>query len=94
MGYVAEVVKRCRQYPDETEWFEYKKGSAVSSVDEIGEYISALSNGASMKGEPFGYLIWGIDDDTHSLAGTDFRYTRDVNHEPFELRLFRNVSPA
>ena len=94
MGYVAEVVKRCRSYSDETEWFEYKKGSAVSTVDEIGEYISALSNGACMKGEAAGYLIWGIDDETHNLVGTNFRYTRDIEHEPFEHRLYRNVSPA
>ena len=57
MGYVADVTKRCLSYDDEMEWFEYKKGSAVSSVDDIGEYISALSNGAAMNGETYGFLI-------------------------------------
>ena len=37
MGYVADVTKRCLSYDDEMEWFEYKKGNAVSSVDDIGE---------------------------------------------------------
>ena len=94
MGYISEVIDRCLSYDDEAEWFEYKKGSAVSSIDEIGEYISALSNGAAMNGEPYGYLIWGIHNDTHEITGTDFRYTGDVDHEPFEHRLYRNVSPA
>lgn len=93
MGYVSEVVRRCLSYPDETEWFEFKKGS-VTTIDDIGEYISALSNGAAMKGEPYGYVIWGIDNYTHEIVGTDFNYTRDVRSGPFEHLLFRNVSPA
>lgn len=93
MGYVSEVVRRCLSYPDETEWFEFKKG-AVTTIDDIGEYISALSNGAAIKGEPYGYIIWGIDNSSHEIVGTDFNYTRDVKSEPFEHLLFRNVSPA
>ena len=54
MGQVTEVLKRCLAYGEETEWFEYKQGTAVSKPDEVGEYISALSNGAAMSGEPFG----------------------------------------
>lgn len=94
MGYVADVIKRCLSYDDEMEWFEYKRGNAVSGVDEIGEYISALSNGAVMNGEPYGYLIWGVHNETHQMTGTDFKYTKDVDHEPFEHRLYRNVAPA
>ena len=46
MGYVEDIVNRCRSYDDETEWFEYKQDTAVSRADDIGPYISALSNGA------------------------------------------------
>lgn len=70
MGYVANIVNRCLSFDDETEWFEYKKGTAVSSTREIGEYISALSNGAVMRGEPFGYLIWGIHNNRLNLGDT------------------------
>jgi len=41
MGQVTEVLKRCLSYGEETEWFEYKQGTAVSKPDEVGEYISA-----------------------------------------------------
>ena len=94
MGYVADVVNRCRSYKNEMEWFEFKQGTAVSQPDEIGEYISALSNAAVMNGEPAGFLIWGVNNDTHELTGTDFNYTKDINHEPFEHYLSRYVSPT
>ena len=72
MGYVENIVNRCRSYEDETEWFEYKKDTAISKADDIGPYISALSNGAVMSGEPNGYLIWGIHNKTHEIVGTKF----------------------
>ena len=62
---VAEIVKRCLSYGVEAEWFDFKDN--VFKPDEIGEYISALSNAAAMEREPFGYLIWGINNDTKEI---------------------------
>ena len=50
--------KRCLSCDDEQEWFDFK--DSWYELDEIGQYISALSNAAAMAGEPFGYLIWGV----------------------------------
>lgn len=94
MGYVADVLNRCRSYKDELEWFEYKRDTAVSSAENIGEYISCLSNAAVMNGESFGLLFWGIDNITHELVGTKFNYTKDVESEPFEHKIGRDVKPA
>ena len=50
-----------------------------------------------MRGEPFGYLIWGIHNKTHEFVGTSFVYDRDVedgNSEPFKHYLARNVKPS
>ena len=94
MGNVADIIDRCRSLGDETEWFEYKQGDAVNNADDIGEYISALSNGAAMQGEPFGYLIWGIDNDTHKYTNTRSNYQKDVDHEPFQHYLSRYVTPT
>ena len=96
MGYVADALNRCLSYGDETEWFEYKKGEAVSDPDEIGEYISALSNGAAMSREPYGYMFWGVHNETHVVTGTKFSFQRDVSDdksEPFQHYLGRNLSP-
>ena len=42
----------------------------------IGEYISALSNSAELCERPKAYLIWGVQDDTHKIVGTEFQYRK------------------
>ena len=54
----------------EAEWVEFKRNNADPKI--IGKNISALSNGGALHDRPFGYLIWGIDDDSHQVVGTDF----------------------
>lgn len=93
-GYVEDIVNRCRSYDDEMEWFEYKKDTAVSRADDIGPYISALSNGAVMHGEPYGYLIWGIHNKTHEIIGTTFNYTGDTDNGPLEQMLNVGTEPS
>lgn len=94
MGYVEDVINRCRTYDDETEWFEYKKDTAVSRADDIGPYISALSNGAVMHDEPYGYLIWGIHNRTHEIIGTTFNYAADTDDGPLEQMLNVGTEPS
>ena len=38
----------------------------------IGEYISALSNSATICNKEKAYLLWGINDKTHEIQGTSF----------------------
>jgi len=56
--------------PDESEWIEFKLN--YHSAEEIGERLSALSNGACIHNQPFGYLAFGIEDNTHKILGTSF----------------------
>lgn len=42
----------------------------------IREYISALSNSATLCGRTKGYLVWGIQDETHEIIGTEFQYRK------------------
>ena len=92
MSNVAEIVKRCLSLEDEQEWFEFKDG--WFELDGIGQYISALSNAAAMSGEPFGYLIWGINNETHEFTNTKIKYKKDIKNEPIEHYLARNISPS
>ena len=55
-----------RRLPKETEWIEFKHNN--EKPVEIGEYISAISNGAVLKGKRFGYLVWGIEDKAHRIV--------------------------
>jgi len=58
--------------PKETEWLEFKRNNHNSN--EIGEYISALSNSATYHDRSNAYLIWGVDDITHEIVGTNFDF--------------------
>lgn len=62
-------------FPKETEWIEFKFGKGSITNEQIGEYISAMSNGATIKNKPFGYLVWGIQDDSHEIKGTNFCFS-------------------
>lgn len=62
-------------HPIETQWIEFKMGAGSISNEQIGEYISAMSNGATISNQPFGYMVWGVDDDTHEVKGTNFCFT-------------------
>jgi ATP-dependent DNA helicase RecG len=66
---VALVDRLCRE-PNETEWLEFKKNRYEPQV--IGEYLSALSNSSCLAGKPRAYLLFGVEDDTHAVVGTDF----------------------
>ncbi|MFC3417173.1 ATP-binding protein [Algoriphagus hitonicola] len=57
--------------PNESEWVEFKLN--FHSAEEIGERLSALSNGACIHNQPFGYLIFGVEDKTHIIKGTTFK---------------------
>ncbi len=88
LGLLAEL----RKLPRETEWVEFKHNN--DDADEIGEYLSALSNSAALSGKVQAYLVWGIDDSTHEVIGTHFDPTAaKVGNEELESWLLRLLSP-
>lgn len=86
-----EIIKELLEYDSEREWFEFKEN--WFKADELGEYISALSNSAAIAGKKYAYFIWGIHDQTHEIVGTNFNCNQDVNHEPLKHYLARKLSP-
>jgi ATP-dependent DNA helicase RecG len=78
--------------PAETEWVEFKHNN--ENPQEIGEYLSALSNGAALHGRRTGYLVWGIEDSTHAILGTTFRpKLSKKGNENLESWLLHQLSP-
>lgn len=61
--------------PAETEWVEFKHNRA--EPEQIGEYLSALSNSAVLTDQSRAWLIWGVRDEDHEVVGTTFK-PRDV----------------
>jgi ATP-dependent DNA helicase RecG len=81
--------------PVETEWVEFKMNKGSITDEQIGEYISAMSNGATVHNKPFGYLVWGVEDKTHMVKGTNFRFSQAKHggNEELELFLRRSLYP-
>lgn len=78
--------------PAETEYVEFKQNFA--EPEKIGQYISALSNSAALKGKPSAYLVWGIDNDTHEIVGTKFKpHKAKKGNEELENWLLRLLKP-
>lgn len=91
MKNVKEVVRELKGYESEKEWFEFKVN--WFEPNELGQYISAMSNSAAMEGKKNAYLVWGIDDKTHEIVGTAFDYDVDVKNEPLKHFLARQLTP-
>jgi len=71
---------------------EFKRN--VAEPEEIGEYISALANSAALCGKTNAYLVWGVDDQTHDIVGTNFKHaSTKIGNEELENWLLRLFSP-
>jgi len=90
--YLMSITNELRKLPGETEWVEFKGNN--SKPNEIGEYLSALSNSAALDGKVNAYMIWGIDDNSHEIIGTDFKPGGiKLGNEELENWLLRLLSP-
>ncbi len=79
--------------PDETEWVEFKVND--KRPDDVGEYISALSNAAGLLGKEAAYLVWGVEDGTHRIVGTTFQPRRErIGNQELESWLAVHLEPA
>jgi ATP-dependent DNA helicase RecG len=69
----------------ENEIVEFKLGNNNFKQDEIGQYFSAISNEANLKGLQYGWLIFGIDNKTRSIVGSDYRNTEGLETLKHEI---------
>lgn len=63
---VRELIKLKNEVP----WVEFKHNNYQPQM--IGEDISALANAATLNEKKCAYMLWGIEDDTHEIVGTDY----------------------
>lgn len=90
--YIEGLVREMCRLPNETDWIEFKVNH--KKPQEIGEYISALSNSAALQRKTHAYLVWGIEDATHRVVGTDFSPgNAKKGNEPLETWLLRLLNP-
>lgn len=70
MENLDRLVNELRKLPNETQWVEFKRDNY--NPEMIGQDISALANSAALYEKTCAYMLWGIDDTTHEIVGTQY----------------------
>lgn len=70
MEKLEKLVNELRKLDTETEWVEFKHNNYDPEM--IGQDICALANGAVLCDKSCAYMVWGIDNTTHEIVGTEY----------------------
>ncbi|MBR3027502.1 MAG: putative DNA binding domain-containing protein [Bacteroidales bacterium] len=91
--YTALLTKQIAVIGKEVRSLEFK--SNYQDADRLGKYISALSNGACLDNEDYGYLYFGVEDETLKLLGTAFDVSRikAKGNQNLEIFLRQYITP-
>jgi ATP-dependent DNA helicase RecG len=76
----------------ENEVVEFKQAGNDFKTDTIGEYFSALANEANLRGLDSGWLVFGIDNKTRRVVGTNYRPEAD-RLQSLKMQMAENAEP-
>lgn len=85
----------------ESEVVEFKKAERNFDFDDLGEYFSALSNEANLRGLDFAWLILGYDEKKNQIVGTSYKdgeqalnnLKHDFSQHTADRLTFREIIP-
>lgn len=91
--YTELLKKQICEVQKENRSLEFK--SNYQEADKLGQYISALSNGACLDHQDFAYLYFGIDDSTLEVKGTKFNVSaiKAKGNQALEMYLRQLIFP-
>ena len=69
---LTELLRKLLAMPGESELVEFKEAKNSFDSDKLGEYFSALSNEANLKGTKEAWLVFGINN-AQEVVGTAYR---------------------
>jgi len=72
----VEILLDLLAKPAETEIVEFKRAKNSFDDTELGQYFSAMSNEANLKGEAYAWLVFGVNNSTHELTDTQYKSSR------------------
>lgn len=76
----------------ENEVAEFKQAGNDYSTDDIGKYFSALANEANLRGADCGWLVFGVNNKTRHVVGTDYRPQAERLHS-LKMQIAENAEP-
>lgn len=84
-GELKTILDEMLALPAETEWVEFKEAKSNLHFDDLGQYFSALSNEANLKGKACGWLVLGVQNKPRRVVGSQYRVNRkeldNLKHE-------------
>lgn len=77
----------------ESECVEFKAAGHDYDTSEIGKYFSALSNEANLRGLVSSWFVFGVDNKTRRIIGTDYRPEKQRLHS-LKHQIAQNTDPS
>ena len=90
---LLDTLNRLLSLPREAATVEFKLNWELPS--DIGQYISALGNSAALDGHDRAWMVWGVDDKSHEIKGTQFNpfTAKGDGNQPLIMWLTQKISP-
>jgi ATP-dependent DNA helicase RecG len=76
----------------ENEVVEFKQAGNDYKTDTIGEYFSALANEANLRGVEAAWLVFGVDNKTRLVVGTNYRPEAE-RLQSLKMQMAENAEP-
>lgn len=77
----------------ENEVVEFKNVGDSYSTSDIGKYFSALSNEANLRNVERAWLVFGVDNKTRSVVGSDYRQDHERLHS-LKMQVAAETEPS
>ena len=77
----------------EGEVVEFKQAGKDYDTDKIGRYFSAMANEANLRSEDSAWLVFGVDNATRSVVGTDYRPEPERLHS-LKIQISSDTEPS
>lgn len=90
---LLETLNHLLSQPRESGCVEFK--SNWDHAPDIGQYISALGNTAALERQDRAWMLWGVDDKTHAVKGTQFNpfSAKGEGNQPLMIWLTQKITP-
>ena len=77
----------------ENEVIEFKQAGHDYSTDKIGKYFSALANEANLRGLERAWLVFGVENTSRRIMGTDYRIQPERLHS-LKMQIAENAESS
>ena len=77
----------------ENEVVEFKNVEDSYSTSDIGKYFSALANEANLRNQERAWLVFGVDNKTRSVVGSNYRQDHERLHG-LKMQIAENSEPS